>query len=355
MNSGIFELVQKQISNPKVLVFSDEEVDIPSNFEVVKGEEKADVVIVNWNQIKCMTDLTSIIKSKLKYSGFLVVFNFLTPKDDIDIHRVVQSSKVFDQISKHSKRDDSDNHVIYRIFDPRVKIETPQNQNYKVVCVMKRSKEFSERCVNLLAASVKQNLTVNHEFVALVDSDDGIDKRFVDRVVILENDYPSWWCKMELFRSDVFSLNDRILYFDLDTAITGNIDFFFEKGHGFSGLSDFYHPQKFASGVMLWDAIYGYHLFEIFKKNPSKFWTNRAGDQHFIERHLLPSQQGHQFIQNRWPDRVISYKVNMLKHKLKTVPETASVVCFHGRPKIWNCGNEDILQRVNQTQNLILG
>ena len=60
-------------------------------------------------------------------------------------------------------------------------------------------------------------------------------------------DWPGWWGKMELFRPDI---EKDILFFDLDTVITGDIKHYksLTESHF---LADFYKPdESIGSGMM---------------------------------------------------------------------------------------------------------
>jgi hypothetical protein len=144
--------------------------------------------------------------------------------------------------------------------------------------------------------------------------------------VIAENDIPNgiegWWAKIAVFQPGRFT--GRCLFFDLDTVITGNIDFLAEYDGEFAGISDFYHPQLCQSAIMAWDA-----------DKAGDIWTrwhsigmpqhHIRGDQGWIEA-MRPSAER---LQDLYPGKIVSFKA----HCLDGVPEGASVVCFHGIPR----------------------
>jgi hypothetical protein len=140
-----------------------------------------------------------------------------------------------------------------------------------------------------------------------------------------------WWGKLALFRAGTFSADERVIYLDLDTFVVGNIDFLARYGGPFGVLRDFYHPLHLASGVMTWrgnecDAIWSNWLALGAPRAP-------RGDQQVMEM-LFPQAA---VLQDEFPGKIVSYKV----HCRDGVPQGASVVCFHGRPRpheteLWN-------------------
>src|SRR6185369_11865151 len=59
-----------------------------------------------------------------------------------------------------------------------------------------------------------------------------------------------WWAKLALHRPNV--LSGPVLYLDLDTVILDSLDFIASYGGDFAILRDFYRPDGYGSGVMLW-------------------------------------------------------------------------------------------------------
>lgn len=134
---------------------------------------------------------------------------------------------------------------------------------------------------------------------------------------------------MELFRPGLFEKGDPVLYFDLDTVITRNIEHL--EGSidcDLILLRDFYRPQtRMATGMMGWTAGEFDYLYDLFKAN-AKEWVGRfRSDQEFIQEVVDP--KGIRYWQDEYPDQVVSYKV----HAEKGLPQQAHVVCFHGKPR----------------------
>lgn len=133
----------------------------------------------------------------------------------------------------------------------------------------------------------------------------------------LTDDLPGWWSKLELFRPGLFS--GRVLYFDLDTVITGDLSEIASYSGPFAALEDFYTPSSIGSGVMAWEAGHADHLYTKWRGQKPN-----GGDQTWIMR-----QMGHiDRLQNLYPGQIASYKAHVRAQRRK-----ARVVCFHGRPR----------------------
>jgi hypothetical protein len=120
-----------------------------------------------------------------------------------------------------------------------------------------------------------------------------------------------WWAKLELFR-----LSGPILYFDLDTVITGDLTEIAEYLHQFTMLRDFYYPDHPASGVMAWNGDYRYLLDDYKGVSPGH------GDQGYIASKIQPA-----FFQDLFPGQIVSRKQPDLRNA------NERVVCFHGNPR----------------------
>ena len=187
------------------------------------------------------------------------------------------------------------------------------------VCVLKSGGEFTPRHVRWLAGQTQ-------DLVCLSDVPvDGVE------TVQLEKDWPGWWSKMELFSG---SVDDDLLFFDLDTVIVGEVDAFSVSKT--TMLTDFYRPKYLASGLMY-----------IAKEDKPKIWREFTKDPqlHMLKYRRFPLIGDQGFLNGRldaqrWqdvlPGKVVSYKA----HCRQGVPDGVSVVCFHGKPRPWDISRE---------------
>jgi len=127
---------------------------------------------------------------------------------------------------------------------------------------------------------------------------------------------------MELFSDTV---DDDLMFYDLDTVVLSPLP----EVNRTTVLRDFYRPQRMGSGLMY-----------IARTDKARIWASwiadplghqrrcgRLGDQAFLQSFIGDAQ--------KWQDvaPVYSYKV----HCGKGPPKGAAVVCFHGRPRPWDC------------------
>lgn len=197
----------------------------------------------------------------------------------------------------------------------------------KIVTVLRTSDSYKKEYVDLLHVQCKRHAP-NIEFVCISD-----DER-VFGYQKMEHDWPKWWPKIEIFK-----IKGPVLYLDLDTLVVDSLDGMINEAskHQFVGIRDFYKDsakleRTLGSGVMYWNGDFSY-LYDIFKQDPQRHMkectTGRWwGDQGFIEKHLKTPPA---FWQDITPKKLVSWKV----HCKNGIPNDASIVAFHGKPKPW--------------------
>lgn len=201
-----------------------------------------------------------------------------------------------------------------------------------VALVLKTGGEYNHNHVNNLVRAIKNNLTIDHRIVCLTDNPTNFDTRYIDKIIPFKHNWPKWWGKIEMFRPDLFG-DEQVLYFDLDTFIVNNIDEIGNFSGDFSALRDFYHLYSIGSGVMSWHGEKMHHVYNGFVSKSTYIMNNyQQGDQKWIDENK-PSVE---FMQDLFPNKVISYKVHCNNHNGVNVPNKASVICFHGQPRPHN-------------------
>lgn len=169
----------------------------------------------------------------------------------------------------------------------------------------------------------------------------------------------SWWYKIQLFNPRHHQ--GPMLYFDLDTVITGNIDWIWQLPlNRFWAVQDFKYLWRsnrvtINSSVMWFDPTMWSHIYQSF--DPQEVVMNRRwhGDQDFIHENLPPEKIGY-FDRAR----VKSWRWQLLdggydfKSRRHLVPGTGtaldtetSVMIFHGNPKPHQIQDPVILQHWN--------
>lgn len=202
-----------------------------------------------------------------------------------------------------------------------------------VACV-KWGKAYGPEYVNTLFDMVRRNLRAGFpgQFVCLTDDPTGLDECI--KIIPLPSGLTGWWNKLYLFAEGIFPQGDRVLYFDLDTAITGPLDQIAAYDGHFAILRDAYRPNGLQSAVMAWEA------------GRYDFWRNwhqagcpmdARGDQGFIEDYFGYARDAQWVyassevarLQDVLPGKLRSYKVECRTE----IPKGTSVVFFHGKPR----------------------
>lgn len=194
-----------------------------------------------------------------------------------------------------------------------------------VVCVQSgnylgRGAEY----INILFDSVRRNLPEGYEgrFVCFTDDPTGLHAGIESRP--LPADLPGWWNKLALFRDGVFHDGDRVLYFDLDTLITGRLDDIAGYDGDFAILSDFLRPGGWQSSVMAW-RVGAPRLRYIWPSYVRAGYPidDPGGDQSWIQSHVTHAD----LWQDKFPGQFESIK------RIRGIPEKANVIVFHGEPR----------------------
>lgn len=134
-----------------------------------------------------------------------------------------------------------------------------------------------------------------------------------------------WWNKLVLFKGGLFPNFTRVIYFDLDTVITGPIDALAKYEGGFAILRDVYRATGMQSSVMTWRVGEQTGIWKTFERAGFP-QTDPGGDQAWIESHCVKGMTVR--LQDVFPDMFVSYKVSG-----GALPAKASVCIFHGRPR----------------------
>lgn len=156
----------------------------------------------------------------------------------------------------------------------------------------------------------------------------------------------AWWYKMQLFNNEHH--NGPLLYFDLDTVITNNIDWIWQLStKHFWSVRDFkylWRPSNYSvnSSVMWWDTNrYKYIWAETVRRKLTDLLVRYHGDQDFITE-LIPQGERHSFntdwVQSwRWQalDGGYNFKrrIYLQPDSGTTIAKNTSILVFHGNPK----------------------
>jgi len=211
---------------------------------------------------------------------------------------------------------------------------------HNIVC-LKWGTLYGPDYVNKLFCAVRRNITIPFTFHCFTERSQYIHPNIV--IHNLPHNLPGvgWWQKLYLFSEDA-PLEGRVLYIDLDTLITGNIDEIVLHNKGFICLRDLFlarmnpkYKDKFGfakdavgSGVLSWEAGTHTQIWETFIKNPQKAIKSLHphGDQKWIQK-VDPTRT---YWQDIFPGQIVSFKIHCRQH----LPKNARIVCYHGKPSI---------------------
>lgn len=201
-----------------------------------------------------------------------------------------------------------------------------------IVC-FKWGDKFSAEYVNKLYYAVNRNVTVPHSFTCFTDDPTGV----MCRTESFLKDLPSWWYIIGLFNKE-HNFKGKVLYMDLDTVITDNIDHIVSLDADFAITEDFYRPKGLQTTFIMWKPEKYYNLYDILCQqiptNPKPGYI--GGTNGFVEK-FVPRKEV-TILQDIFPKEFISYKVHVrdkLNKRLNNLPgdlNTAKIVCFHGKP-----------------------
>jgi len=195
-----------------------------------------------------------------------------------------------------------------------------------IICVLRSGGIYDAEWVRKLRDGCERNMQ-KHRFMCLSDVEVPCER------VALKHDWTGWWSKIELFRKDV--IDGPALYLDLDTVITGPVEIM-RNSADFAMLQSFWKADMVGSGVMYFSGDNVPHkVYDKFVRQPKAYIAHHernrngtyVGDQAFIADCL--GQENIDRVNNYVPG-IVSYKM----HCVKKLPTDASIVCFHGLPRI---------------------
>ena len=209
----------------------------------------------------------------------------------------------------------------------------------KVACVWVRGPaNYTIEHVKTLHRMVLRNTTGEIEFVCFTDHLEAYATLMSlgIKVIIVDPDVSGWWQKPKLFNKGHWRKNDRVMYIDLDTVITGCLDPLFGINHHTAAIANFgvnFKHSKYNSSVVVWDA-HGpaRRVWDKFNRDQERIIKALHGDQCWFWRVMLDDV--HTFP----PGDVISYKYEARKRGVRN----ARVICFHGKPDPWECKDKFI-------------
>lgn len=198
---------------------------------------------------------------------------------------------------------------------------------------------YGPRHVNILAAAVRRNLTLDHEFVCITDDPEGLNPAI--RVVRLWDDWRGLggcYTRLRAFAPDMAEIiGPRFVWMDIDCVVTGNLDPLFDRPEDFVIWSNGVSNNPYCGSMVMMTAGARQRVWRDFDPATSPMRAKRyvGTDQAWIASKL---GRGEAVWTRR--DGVLSrYHTGLMDSKLlgragrigrKELPAGARVVFFHG-------------------------
>ena len=214
------------------------------------------------------------------------------------------------------------------------------NLKHTIVLVLKSGGDFSFKDVELLMRHIngKWKSEIKPRIICLWDMvDEGYDLGNIE-ILPLGNDYPGTWSRMQFYSPEMEKYKS-FLYVDLDTAVINSLENifnlikepaelimledFWQKGQLATGLVWF--PANCAKTIKVWKAwqksqkLFGFRM--------DKFLRGVLGDSVSFWQHLT--------------NKIYDFKPKA-GEVLRQLPEDADLVCFHGKPRIFQAAEASI-------------
>jgi hypothetical protein len=206
-----------------------------------------------------------------------------------------------------------------------------------IVCV-KWGIKYGAEYVNRLHAAIRRNTTIKYKFHCFTDNSTNLHSDIIIHSLPYST-LEGWWHKVYLFNKNInIPVGEKIVFFDLDTLITGNIDDLLSlESADLITVRDLLtgiimslpsNSNNMQSCIMIWKHGGLNHIWDNFFKNIDKSIDSVKphGDQRWIQTQVKNCL----YIQDLLPNYIVSFKVNCLDG----LPRDTRVVCFHGNPSI---------------------
>ena len=173
--------------------------------------------------------------------------------------------------------------------------------------------KYGDEYVHKLQKMVERHLPLPHRFICITDNATNLHCQ------TKKADYvDGWWTKLTLFAPHPYQISGKVLYFDLDVVISGDLTPFATFNSDFVAIKDWNLTDMCNSSVMLLETGTQTQIWERYEKDHEAAKRHsQCGDQHWIHQNSSPDY---------WPEGwCTSYKADPSKPR-------GSIIVFHGVP-----------------------
>jgi len=207
-------------------------------------------------------------------------------------------------------------------------------QRHTILLVLRSGGDFAFRDVELIARHIngKWRSENRPRIICLYDkASEPYDLGNLE-IFPLKNEWPRWWSRMVLYSPEMEQYRP-FLYIDLDTVIVKSLEHIFDLVYkncvesNFITLEDFYQKGKLATGLA-WIPAKSDKISQIWKA-----WLRSGPGPARMDYFLRQAVDQDKFWQ-QLTDTIYNSKPQG-QGFLQEVPATATMVCFHGKPRVY--------------------
>ena len=200
-----------------------------------------------------------------------------------------------------------------------------------IVLVLKSGGDFDFMDVELIARHIngKWQSEIRPRIICLWDKiTKPVDMGMVEFIPLI-NDLKGTWARMQCYSPDMEQYRP-FLYVDLDTAVIQSLENIFqlvENPDMFIPLEDFYQKGQLATGLVWFPA--NHEGIKNVWNNRNNITTGSWRMDYFLRQHIKPDTYW-----QRLTSTIYDFKPQP-KGILSELPKDADLVCFHGKPRIF--------------------
>ena len=195
-----------------------------------------------------------------------------------------------------------------------------------IVLVLKSSKDFQLRDVQLIVRHINAKWRDGKpRIICLYDKASEHYDLGNFELLPLTNDFPGTWSRIQLYSPEMEQYRP-FLYVDLDTAVINSLESLFDLVKDeFIALEDFWQKGKLATGLVWFPKN-----SEVIKRVWSSFKGATGKRMDVFLRTAITKCTFWQSLTNA----IVDFKPNS-RTLLQKLPENCDIVCFHGKPRIY--------------------